>query len=116
MSHYPGKFKLLIYDDNGISTEDYIIKEGYGKLISECFDTTGLYKDLYKQKLLNEFYRSYFSSRTVILNPNSQFSINLGTLVNINDLGTNFLIKGYTLEYPLNNTATRTTLELMTCE
>lgn len=113
---HPGKFKLLIYDDNGISTEDYIIKEGYGKLISECFDTTGLYKDLYKQKLLNEFYRSYFSSRTVILNPNSQFSINLGTLVNINDLGTNFLIKGYTLEYPLDNTATRTTLELITCE
>ena len=63
-------------------------------------DTTGIYKDVLKQELTNKFYNKWFNSRQILVNiAPTQEKIKLGQLVDLNNWGDTFIVKGITMTF-----------------
>lgn len=96
-----GEYELLYWgNDNKFKKEDLKLEKGYGKMSVPICDTTGVWKNVLKQELINEFYNRYLSSRQIfvtILNANEQ--VKLGQLVNMNQWNEQMIVKALVMTY-----------------
>lgn len=102
----------------GVSSknETMKIKEDYGKSSIRFVDSTGNFTALIKQKLQNDFYNAFFTSRNVKVSTSLPFDPRLGTCYKINDSGDKFILTEYEFEYPLAEGGVKTfNLTLSTC-
>lgn len=108
----PSQYELLYWDNNNrFKRENVIFEKNFGKAVVYLNDTTGLFKEVYKQELANTFYNKWFSSHSVIVGTNEE--VKLGELVNLNNLGNTYIVKGITMAYTENQSVPSVTLELI---
>ena len=95
------EYDLYCWDNNNnYKKENLVIEKGYGRMAVPINDTTGIYKDVLKQELTNKFYNKWFNSRQILVNiAPTQEKIKLGQLVDLNNWGDTFIVKGITMTF-----------------
>lgn len=95
----PGEVEVYSFCKKECTKSVLSLKEGFGKGSVRVNDTTGYLTDLMKQRITNEFYYNYYTSRELRVN-NSQESHKIGDLINIHGVS-DFLVVGTTVTCPV---------------
>lgn len=96
-----GEYELLYWgNDNKFKKEDLKLEKGYGKMSVPICDTTGVWKNVLKQELTNEFYNRYLSSRQIFVTiMEASEQIKLGQLVNLNQWNELMIVRSVVVTY-----------------
>jgi hypothetical protein len=96
----PSEYEMFVYDNNNnLKREKLTLEKGFGKASVHLTDTTGIWKDVAKQELTNMFYNKWYNSHTVVVSIPMGLIPILGSLINLNNEGHTFIVKGVSVAY-----------------
>lgn len=96
----PSEYELFCYDSkNNFKKEKLVLEKGFGKASVILPSTTDVWKDAAKQELTNTFYNKWYNGHTITIDIPLGLIPKLGTLVNLNDTGHKFIVKGVAVGY-----------------
>lgn len=96
----PSEYELFIYDNNNnFKKEKLVVEKGFGKAAVRVNDTTGVWKDALKQELTNNFYNKWYNGHTINVSVPMGLIPKLGSLVDLNNTGRTFIVKGVSVAY-----------------
>lgn len=96
----PSEFNLFGWDqNNNFKTELLSLVKGFGRASVYLNDTTGVWKDSIKQELANTFYNKWYNGHTITIDVAMGVIPTLGSLVDLNNEGQTFIVKGVSITY-----------------
>jgi len=96
----PSEYDIFYYDNNNkFKKEKLVLEKGFGKASVILNDTTGIWKEPAKQRLTNNFYNKWYNGHTVTISVPMGLIPKLGTLVDLNNTGRTFIVKGVSVAY-----------------
>lgn len=112
LDYIPSQYELLYWNnENKFKRENLVLEKGFGKMVVYVNDTTGIYKEVKKQELTNLFYNRWYSSHKVLVGTADE--VKLGDLVNLNNLGNTYIVKGINMSYTEVQATPSVTIELV---
>lgn len=99
----PGNVDVFSYSKDGLKRVK--VREGAGSGVVKINDTTGFSTELMVQRIKNEFYFNYFTSRKLNVSQVNAESYQLGSLMQIGDVDQKFIIFSRTVSIPVNDEA-----------
>lgn len=115
MLKVPGLIDIYYYNSKGTFKETLSIKEGFGRGAVNVLDNTGYAVEQMKQQLFNEFYVNYLQSRKITVTNCLVNRLKLGDTFTINNTGKKYILTGYIIGYPSEETQSNYTLTLSSC-
>lgn len=112
----PGVVNIFYHNCEGPKKETLTIEKDFGVGNLYFSDNTEKSIDLYKQRLINEFYNNFYTTRQLVVENPLIGMPKIGGLVQIGEIKTKFMISGYTIQVPVEgDKVPMSTLNLVGC-
>ena len=100
IDYTPSEYDIYYWDnDNKFKKENFVVEKGFGRGSVNLNDTTGVWKEPAKQRLVNQFYNKWYSSHALTVTTTLGIKPALGSLVELDGIDGKFIVKATSLLY-----------------